>query len=332
MSSRVRIAFQTDAPWRAYAELGQLIDRYDFEAATAYEDLFYQPSWPALFQLAEHTGRMRIGPSVVNPYLVHPVLIAANVAMLDAASSGRAYVGIGRGAFFGPIGVPQPQPVQAVREAIEMAQRLLAGDRTPYRGEHFQAEPEAQLRFQTPGRRVPVLVGEWGPRMLAMAGELADDVKVGGCVNPDAAPIFRERIAVGERLAGRLQGTVRLIFGAVTVVDTDGAVAERMARWRAAMYVAVVGGLDPAYEIDPAELTAVQTAMAAGDREGAAAAISEGTLRRYACFGTPDQVVRRLEDLFSAGVDLFEVGAPHGSDPREAIRLIGERVVPAFPA
>ena len=253
MSSRVRIAFQTDAPYRAYAELGQLIDRYDFEAATAYEDLFYQPSWPALLQLAQHTSRMRVGPSVVNPYLVHPVLIAANAALLDEVSCGRAYVGIGRGAFFGPIGVPQPRPVQAIREAIEVVQRLLAGDRTPYVGEVFQAGPEAYLHFDVPNHHLPVLVGGWGPQVLAMAGELADDVKVGGCVNPDAAPTFRERIAVGERIAGRPAGTVRLIYGAVTVVDADAAIAERSARLRAAMYVAVVGALDPAYEIDPRE-------------------------------------------------------------------------------
>ena len=60
---RLRIAFQTDASLAEYAELGRLVDRYDFDALTVYEDLFYQPPWPALVQFAQHTSNVRIGPS-----------------------------------------------------------------------------------------------------------------------------------------------------------------------------------------------------------------------------------------------------------------------------
>ena len=97
--SRLGIAFQTDKPFAVYAELAELVDRYDFETISVYEDLFYQPAWPALFQFAMHTRTGLIGPSVVNPYLTHPVRVAAHVAMLDELSKGRAYFGVGRGAF-----------------------------------------------------------------------------------------------------------------------------------------------------------------------------------------------------------------------------------------
>lgn len=330
MTSRLRIAFQTDATLAEYAELGQLVDRYDFDALTAYEDLFHQPAWPALVQFAQHTRNVRIGPSVVNPYLVHPAVTAANLAVIDQASGGRAYLGIGRGAFFEPIAVPQPRAVQAVREAIDVIQRMLTGDRAPYEGVIFRAGAEAYLHFESPGRHVPVLIGGWGPRILALAGEVADEVKIGGCVNPEAAATFRERIAVGERAAGRAPGSVRLIYGAVTVLDDDAKRAERIARARVASYVAVIGGLDPVYTIDPSELAMVQTGMAEGAYERAAAALSEATLRRYSCYGDADGIVRRLEELFAAGVDQYEIGAPHGVDVREAIIAFGERVAPAF--
>ena len=46
--------------------------------------------------------------------------------------------------------------------------------------------------------------------------------------------------------------------------------------------------------------------------------------------GTPEQVVRRIEALGELGVTHVSLGGPLGPDPREAIRLLGERVLPAF--
>ncbi|MGH9319870.1 MAG: LLM class flavin-dependent oxidoreductase, partial [Vicinamibacteria bacterium] len=157
-----------------------MVDEYDFATASVYQDLFYQPPWPALFQLAESTRRPLIGPAVVNPYLTHPVLVAANLALLDRTSGGRAYLGVGRGAFFEAIDVPQPRPLRAMREMVEIVQRFLVGDRSPYEGEIFHASEQAYLRFPVPGRRIPVLIGGWGERTARLAGEIADILKVGG--------------------------------------------------------------------------------------------------------------------------------------------------------
>jgi 5,10-methylenetetrahydromethanopterin reductase len=328
--SRLGIAFQTDKPFAEYAELAQLVDRYDFETISVYEDLFYQPAWPALFQFAMHTRRGLIGPSVVNPYLNHPVRVAAHVAMLDELSKGRAYFGVGRGAFFGSIGVTQPRPIRAIREMVEMVQRLLSGDRTPYDGAVFQADPQAHLHFDIPGHPVPVLIGTWGRRTSKLAGKIADMLKVGGCVNPTSAPVYRGYLEEGAKEVGRDGRRTKLVFGAVTVVDRDRNAAEALARQRVAMYIAVVGRLDPTYTPPEDEIAQIESAMEKGDIETAAKAISEESLYRFSCFGSPEDIVRRLEELFDAGVDRFEFGVPHGLVERDAIQLLGERVLPAF--
>jgi 5,10-methylenetetrahydromethanopterin reductase len=328
--SRLGISFQTDRPYQDYTELAKLVNRYDFETISVYDDLFYQTPWPSLFQLAQHTRRGILGPSVVNPYITHPVAVAASLALLDQFSGGRAYLGVGRGAFFGPIGLAQPRPLRAMREMVEMVQRLLTGDREPYQGEIFKADSQAYLHFDIPGRRVPVLVGTWGKKTAALAGEMADMMKVGGCFNAESAPVFRDYLRVGAEKVGRDPKTIRLIYGAVTVIDSDRKRAEELARRRAAMYIAVVGRLDPTYEPSADEITRIENAMRAGDVEGASRAISEESLRRFSCCGTPKDIVRQLEDLFDTGVDVFEFGCPHGWDEAEAIKMLGEEVLPAF--
>lgn len=327
---RLGIAFQTNKPLRDYARLGKLVDRYDFYNVTVYEDLFFQPAWPALMQIALNTERVRVGPSVVNPYTCHPAVVASNLAVLEEASRGRAYLGVGKGAFLGSIGLQQPRPLRAIREMVELVQRFLRGDRMPYRGEIFEAGTDAYLRFKAPGYALPVLVGSWGEKTCALAGEIADEVKVGGSVSPDAVPVFRRYIETGASRAGRDPGAVRLVFGSVTVVDRDRREAEALARREVAMYIPVVSKLDPTYRAPEGESEAVRRALAEGDVGSAAQAISTETLRRYACYGTPEDIVQRLKELFEAGVDRFELGTPHGRDEGEAIELLGNEVLPAF--
>ncbi len=325
---QVGIAFQSDKTLAEYRELAAIVDRYDFATVSVYQDLFYQPPWPALLQFAERTTRPLLGPAVVNPYLTHPVLVAANLALLDRTSGGRAYLGVGRGAFFEAIGVPQPRPLAAIRETVELVQRLLAGDRTPYRGELFQASDQAYLRFPIPGRRLPVLLGGWGPRIASLAGEIADVLKVGGSANGESVPWFRARLLEGALKAGRDPSALKLAFGAVTVVDRDRRRAESIARSEVAMYVSAVARLEPLAPPPEEEIREVESALASGDQKRAGEVLSGETLRRFACFGTPEDVASHVKELFDAGVDLFELGTPHGANEPDAVRMLGREVLP----
>ena len=327
---RLSIAFQGNKRLKQYARLAELVERYPFDAITLYEDLMFQPAWQPLSIIAHHTERVRLGPAVVNPYLRHPAVIAGEFALLNEAAGGRAYLGLGRGAFLEALQLEQPHPITTVRETIEMVRRLLRGERTPYTGERFNATEEAYFRWQPPCREAQILIGTWGPKMAAVAGEMADEVKVGGCWNPAFVPLMRDYIARGAARAGRDPAEVDIVVGAVTVVDEDRAAAEALARREVAMYLPVVINLDPTLEVEAAELAAVKAACERGDEDEAAARISVSTLRKLACYGTPDDIIRQVESLAAAGADRVEFGTPHGRDEIAAIRLLGERVLPHF--
>ena len=51
---------------------------------------------------------------------------------------------------------------------------------------------------------------------------------------------------------------------------------------------------------------------------------------RLGIVGTPDEVVQQIEQLVAAGINEVNLGGPLGPDPEEAIRLMGERVIPYF--
>ena len=73
----------------------------------------------------------------------------------------------------------------------------------------------------------------------------------------------------------------------------------------------------------------VRQAVAAGDYDRAAAAVTDEMLR-LAIVGTPADAVAAIGRLADAGVTQVCIGGPLGPDPGAAVRLIGERVIPAF--
>jgi 5,10-methylenetetrahydromethanopterin reductase len=166
---------------------------------------------------------------------------------------------------------------------------------------------------------VPLLVGTWSPRLAAFAGEAAQELKVGGSANPDLVPVMRERIGNPE---------VRIVLGAVTVVDEDGDRARRIARREVAMYLAVVAELDPTVTLEPELVGRIRTLLAAGNDEGAGALISDDILDRFAFAGSPEQIAAHAEAVFDAGAGRIDFGTPHGAPERRGVELLCAEVLP----
>ena len=330
--SRVEIGLglQSNRSPADYARIAVLAERQGVDVLSVFADLMFQPPLPALLEMARVTKRVRLGAACWNPYSMHPYEIAGQLAALDAASNGRAYLGLARGSWLGDIGIAQSRPLPHLREAVEVVYRLLGGDGTGFDGQVFHLAPNAALRYTTHRPDPPLLIGAWGPRTLAYAGRVAQEVKVGGTANPAVIAVMRDRLAPGEAAAGRPPGSVGIVAGAVTVVDDDGPAARRLARQEVAMYLGVVGDLDPTVVVPQALLAEVKTLAAAGDHAAAGALIPDDLLDRFAFSGTPEQVAWQAQRLIDAGVSRVEFGTPQGIDSERGIELIGQRVLPAL--
>jgi 5,10-methylenetetrahydromethanopterin reductase len=317
--AEVSIAFQSDKSPEEYVALARLAEEGGFDVVSVYHDLFFQPAIYPLLLMAQATERVRLGPAALNPFTLHPVEIAGQIAALDAVSSGRAYLGLVRGSWLETLGLEPRRSLTALREAVELIRRLLAGDEGGFTGEVFSLPAGAGLRYTPVRRTVPLLIGTWGVKLATLAGEVAEELKIGGSANPSLVPVMRERIG---------NDAVRIVVGAVTVVDEDGAAARRRARSEAALYFPVVAGLDPTLEVPPRLVEEVRRRVDAGDAEGAGTLIPDELLDRLAFAGTPGQVAAQAAALYEAGAARVEFGTPHGLTPRSGVELLAARVVP----
>ena len=243
--------------------------------------------------MARVTERVRLGPAALNALTLHPVELAGQAAALDAASDGRAYLGLVAGTWLDQLGLEETKPLTRLREAVEVINRLLAHDPSGFTGERFTLVPGAELAYEPIRPKIPLMVGTWRPRMAAWAATVADEVKIGGSANPDMVQLMRSWLGPDGP---------RIVVGAVTVVDRDGAAARHRAAEVVRPYLDVVGSLDPTLEL----------------RAGQAP-----PLEKFAIAGTPDDVALHARRLLDAGAHRVEFGTPQGD-----LDLLCDRVLP----
>ena len=326
--AEIGIGLQADKPPGAYARIAEVVEAYGIDVISVYADLLFQPPLPALLEIAEATGSVRLGPACCNPFTMHPYEIAGQIAALDIASDGRAFVGLARGTWLDAIGLDQRRPLLALEEAANLVATVLRHDDGGFDGTIFRLAAGVTLRYPTRRSAVPIMIGTWGPRGGALAGRIADEVKIGGCANPAMVARMRDHVTAGARAAGRDPDDVGIVLGAVSVVDEDGERARARARTEVAMYLAVVADLDPTATVPPDVLEPVRRLVSVGDHETAGRLIPDDVLDRFSFSGTPEHVAQLVNVVIAAGARRVDLGTPHGLTDEQGIELIGSRVLP----
>jgi len=331
MNFEVSIAFQTNKTASDYIALARLVNQYDFDVVSVYCDAPFHPSYAPLLLMAPHIRKARIGPAAISPSRIHPIDIASQTALLSELAQGGVYVGLARGAWLNDHGILERRPpITAIKESIDIVQRLLTGESAGYTGKVFQIAEHVRATYPIPEAMPPILIGTWGQKLAQLAGQVAHEVKIGGSANPDFVPVMRRYIAEGERKSQRAEGTVGIVMGAVTVVDEDRNQARHQAKRALALYLPIVAPLDITIEADPELSKRIRAFVNTQDLDSAANLISDDLLDRFAFSGSPADIILQCEALFSAGTRRIEFGTPHGMSSINGIQLIGEKVIPAL--
>lgn len=196
------------------------------------------PSFETLTLLtwvAARTERIGIATKVLAVPFRRPALIAKTAESLHRLSGGRLILGLGGGysdAEIRSLGGPVPSPrdkVDGLADAIEIMRASWCGDTVTHRGSVHSVE-DLVIR-PVPETPIPIWLGSYGPRSLAVTGGLADGwIPSLGFAGPDRVPTMLERIKDASEEAGRDRDAVQAIYNVPVAVgshpDTeDGAIA-----------------------------------------------------------------------------------------------------------
>lgn len=162
---------------------------------------------------AERTTRLVLCPATSNPITRHPVVVASLGQALSEIAPGRVRLTLAPG-FLAVRSVGRPRAtVGFVRETVVTIRRLLAGEAVSF------GSVETRLRSTSrPG--VPVYVLAAGPRMVELAGEVADGALLMVGLHPHSIAAARRLLEQGARRAGRDLRDFPTIFIATLALES----------------------------------------------------------------------------------------------------------------
>jgi len=212
------------------ADLAALAEDTGYDDFWLADERFFREVYACLALCALRTHRIRLGPCVTDPYSRHPALTATAMATLDGISNQRAVLGLGAGVSgFRELGVDPGRSAVAIREAVELIRRLLAGETVTVQG-RVVSFTDGRLDFAPPRADLPIYVASQRAAGCRVAGRVADGAIMQGALADPLVRFFRETVHDAARQAGRDPARVALVARLNVCVADDRAAARNAMR------------------------------------------------------------------------------------------------------
>jgi probable F420-dependent oxidoreductase len=161
--------------WPEYLAMARAAEEVGYDSIWLGDHLLYDDPprgpwevWTLLSAIAAVTERATIGPLVACTAFHPPAVLAKMAGTVDEISGGRLNLGLGAGwnrREFDAFDLPYDRRVSRFEEAFAIIRELLAGETVRRQGQFHSAD--RALLLPPPSRRIPLMVGSNGPRMLA---------------------------------------------------------------------------------------------------------------------------------------------------------------------
>ena len=295
------IASHSGLPPARIGELAAEAERAGFDAVFVAEG--HGDALALCLPVAAATSTVTVGTAIANAALRPPVLAAKTAELIDRASNGRFVLGLGTAneIMNGRFGIAPFAPLRMIEEYVAVVRAVLSGG-AGHAGEVFRTGM-VPLDSRPVRADLPVYLAALGPRMLALAGRIADGVVL-NLMSPAQAGEAAAIVRAAAKDAGRDPSSVTVACVVHCCLSDDPAAAAAAARAVVPRYV-----LHPAVprlfgEGDGLDLSAARALTLAGDRAGAAEQVPQQVADGFVARGDLAACTMRVAEYAAAGVDL----------------------------
>jgi 5,10-methylenetetrahydromethanopterin reductase len=319
------------------AELGLMAERYGMRGVWASNYGWSRDPFFTLSLLAHQSSRIRLGPMAISPAELHPLKMANLLFSLNELSRGRAMIMVGGGgAVLQSIGRKRERMIRGARECLQILKGASPDKLMNYNGEIYKVWGY-QPKWYT-DKPPLIYFGSNHPQSRKLSAELADGLITSDFV-PSLMKEFVDSTHADLRAAGRSPRDFRISNFWAWHIKEDAAAAMAEARrelmlrgWLVDQYFAPF--------LDPDELRLMRAhekdflnAFLRGSPviENVPDALVTKMISNISFAGGLDRIEPAIGTLKAfAAAGLTEIALRVHDQPADAIRLIGERVLPAL--
>ena len=328
----IGVVLQNDPPALGVVELAKQAEAAGFSHVWTFDShVLWQEPFVIYSKILSETQRVIVGPMVTNPGTRDWTVIASQFATLNEMYGNRTVCGIGRGDSALRVLGLQPNTLGQLRESIGVIRGLANGEKVELRGKELQFAWAPQSRLE-------VWVAAYGPKALALTGEVGDGYIL-QLADPDIAAWMIKAVRTAAANAGRDPDAIKFCVAAPAYVGDDVEHQREQTRWFGGMVGNHIADIVARYGSDgavPQVLTDYIKGRAGYDyaEHGRAGNthttfVPDEIVDRFCVLGPVDNHLKRLHELRDLGVDQFAVYLQH--DAKEStLRAYGEQIIPAF--
>ncbi len=327
----IGVVLQNDPPAMDVVALAKKAEAAGFSHVWTFDShVLWQEPFVVYSRILSETSRVMVGPMVTNPGTRDWTVIASQFATLNEMYGNRTICGIGRGDSALRVLGLRPDTLARLRESIGVIRGLANGEKVTLRGQ--------ELRFAwAPHSRLDVWVAAYGPKALALTGEVGDGYIL-QLADPDIAEWMIGAVRSAAAKAGRDPAAIKFCVAAPAYVGDDLAHQRDQTRWFGGMVGNHVADIVARYGADgavPQVLTDYIKERQGYDyaehgRAGNSHAtfVPDEVVDRFCLLGPVGNHLKRLAELRELGVDQFAVYLQHDAKD-ETLAAYGEQIIPA---
>jgi len=299
--------FLTGLPAPMAIDYAVRAEQAGFRSAWFPEITFADAFGPAT-AASQRTGRIGLGTGVVGVWSRSAVTLALQAATLHQLSGGRLLLGLGvqaRGYVKGWHGQEYRKPLTAMRDMVTILRRLLRGEHVSYDGEVFSVK-NFQLQMELPEQPPRVYVAANGPKMIQLAGEIADGM-IGYFHSLEyVRDVVMPNLQIGAERGGRSIEELDATVGFPALVTRDDSGIE-LVKGQVMMFATALDSA-PAYAESVraasygSQMEEIQERVASGDLAGAVAAVPDEMANALTMAGSAENVRGRIQAYLDAGL------------------------------
>jgi len=286
-------------------EYCKLAEEKGFHSVWQGQSRMARDSIVPLTAIATVTRRLKLGSGVIHTWTRNPAMIAVIFSTLDEISRGRALLGIG--ALWEPmaskIGIERKTPLLAVREYVQVLQRLFKMETVTFHGEHVNL---TEIRLERSTNYIPVYVGATGFKMIELAGEVADGVLLNYMVSPEYNKNAMKHLKEGARKAGRSLDAIDRPQLVACSLNEDSQKAIDAARPMVTEYLGIEPHIMKMSGVGENLVNEIRETLGGwppklGGLEKATAMVDDKTVQLLTASGTADECLKKVQAYVDEG-------------------------------
>ena len=302
MTQRIGLGTLGDQPLDSLVGQAALAEERGLHSIWVAEDYYLRDAFTSMGVLAARTKKIKIATGVINPYTRHPALTAMSLATVNEFAPDRIFLGIGSSVKMwieDQMGMPLGNRLVVIREYIQLVRSLLKGEKVTFDGSYFKLKDVA-LGGMRPAPNLPIYLAAVGPKMLHLAGEIADGVLLTAGNSPVYVRYALDQLRDGAQKAGRDKSKIDIASYVYLSVDANGKKAMDAARGPIAYVLSPTEYGDLMCRVsgfDPKILVGIRKALESGAFSDASNLVTDEMVDAFSASGTRKNVRANSESI-----------------------------------